>query len=447
MGRRSQNQTLGLWANGQLVGHWTLTPQGDSVLQYDAGWVSSAVGRPISLSLPFNLHNEPIVGPQVAHYFENLLPDSDAIRRRIALRFNTGSTQAFALLAAIGRDCVGALQLLPQGEQPGPQVVDGVALSEANVERYLLECTSDKRFNAGLEADDDFRISLAGAQEKSALLRWNGQWMKPRGTTPTTHILKMPLGLVGGRQADFSTSVDNEWLCMQLLKAYGLPVAHAEIATFGRQRVLVVERFDRVLSQDGQYLLRLVQEDFCQVTGTSPLRKYENEGGPGLQALFEVVRQSQEPEADAKTIMAAQVLFWMLRAPDGHAKNFSIQIQAGASGRFKLTPLYDVMSAYPVMGNQANQWAPQDLRLAMALLGKNRHYHMQQIQRRHFNSTAKRVGYGKDAEDLLQALIAATPQVVERVQAEVPKGFSQQVLDTVLSGVLAAAKSLESQPS
>lgn len=234
---------------------------------------------------------------------------------------------------------------------------------------------------------------------------------------------------------------------MQLLKAYGLPVAHAEMATFGRQRVLVVERFDRVRSQDGQHLLRLVQEDFCQATGTSPLRKYENEGGPGLQALFEVVRQSQEPEADAKTIMASQVLFWMLRAPDGHAKNFSIQIQAGASGRFKLTPLYDVMSAYPVMGNQANQWAPQDLRLAMALLGKNRHYHMQQIQRRHFNSTAKRVGYGKDAEDLLQALISATPQVVERVQADVPKGFSQQVLDTVLSGVLAAAKSLESQPS
>ena len=447
MGRKAHTQTLGLWANGQLVGHWSVTPRGESVLQYDEYWVSSAVGRPISLSLPFNLHNEPIVGPQVAHYFENLLPDSDAIRRRIALRFNTGSTDAFAMLAAIGRDCVGALQLLPQGEQPGPQAIDGVELSEADVERYLLECTSDRRFNASLAADDDFRISLAGAQEKSALLRWNGKWMKPRGTTPTTHIFKMPLGLVGGRQADFSTSVDNEWLCLRLLKAYGLPVAEAEITTFDQQRVLVVERFDRVLSHDGQHLLCLVQEDFCQATGTSPLRKYENEGGPGLQSLFEVIRQSQQPEADAKTLLAAQVLFWMLRAPDGHAKNFSIQILAGASSRFKLTPLYDVMSAYPVMGTKANQWAPQDLRLAMALLGKNRHYHMQYIQRRHFNSTAKGVGYGQDAEDLLQALIAATPQVVNRVQTNVPKGFSQQVLDTVLGGILAAAKALERQPS
>lgn len=113
MGRRSHSQTLTLWANGELVERWTLTARGDMQLQYDASWLVSPRGRPISLSLPFNLNNEPLRGEHVAHYFEGLLPDSDVIRRRVAARFKTGSTEAFDLLAAIGRDCVGALQLLP----------------------------------------------------------------------------------------------------------------------------------------------------------------------------------------------------------------------------------------------------------------------------------------------------------------------------------------------
>ncbi|MHB1123185.1 MAG: type II toxin-antitoxin system HipA family toxin [Ramlibacter sp.] len=447
MGRRSHSQSLGLWANGEYVGRWTIT-RGDTELQYDPGWVSSANGRPISLSLPFTLNNQPLKGDHVAHYFEGLLPDSDAIRKRVAARFKTGSTEAFDLLAAIGRDCVGALQLLPDGEEPsGVGQIDGVVVDEEAIERHLLEVVTPDRFAGAKDPDDDFRISLAGAQEKDAFLWWDGRWMKPRGATPTTHIFKLPLGLVGGRQADFSTSVDNEWLCLRLFKAYGLPTAEARIAAFGKQRVLVVERFDRTLSSDGTRLLRLVQEDFCQATGTSPLLKYENEGGPGLRQLFTLVQQSLDAESDLRTVMASQILFWMLRAPDGHAKNFSIQLQAGAAGRFRLTPMYDVMSAYPVLGDGPNQWAAQDLKLAMALLGKNRHYHMHNIQRRQFNSTARKVGFGENAEPLLKELVARTPEVVAQVQAQLPQGFSQQVADKVLEGLQSAAQALESMPA
>jgi len=444
MGRRSHSQTLALWANGENVGRWTHTARGDMELQYDEGWLASPRGRPLSLSLPFNLNNEPLKGDNVVHYFEGLLPESDAIRKRVAARFKTGSTDAFDLLAAIGRDCVGALQILPEGESPaGVDRIEGVMLDEEAVERHLLEVVSPEHFGGAKDPDDDFRISLAGAQEKDAFLWWDGKWMKPRGATPTTHIFKLPLGTVGGRQADFSTSVDNEWLCLRLLKAYGLPTAEARIETFGKQRVLVVERFDRVVSSDGTRLLRLMQEDFCQATGTSPLIKYENEGGPGLRQLFTLVQQSLEAERDLRTLMASQILFWMLRAPDGHAKNFSIQLQAGSAGRFRLTPMYDVMSAYPVIGAGRNQWAAQDLKLAMALLGQNRHYHMHNIQRRHFNSTARKVGYGENAEPLLQELVARTPQAVAKVGAELPEGFSQQVADQVLGGLLSAARSLE----
>jgi serine/threonine-protein kinase HipA len=447
MGRRSHSQTLTLWANGEYVGRWTITARGDMELQYDTGWLASPRGRPISLSLPFNLNNELLKGDNVVHYFEGLLPDSDAIRKRVAARFKTGSTEAFDLLGAIGRDCVGALQLLPEGEAPaGVDRIEGVVVDEEAIERHLLEVVTPDRF-ADFGNPDDFRISLAGAQEKDAFLWWDGKWMKPRGATPTTHIFKLPLGLVGGRQADFSTSVDNEWLCLRLFKAYGLPTAQACIATFGKQRVLVVERFDRAVSSDGTRLFRLVQEDFCQATGTSPLVKYENEGGPGLKQLFTLVQQSLEAERDLRALMASQILFWMLRAPDGHAKNFSIQLQAGAAGRFRLTPIYDVMSAYPVIGEGPNQWAAQDLKLAMALLGKSRHYHMHHIQRRHFNSTAKKVGYAENAEPLLRELVARTPEAVAQVHAQLPPGFSQQVADKVLGGLLSAARALEGMPT
>ena len=442
MAHRFKTQTLALRANGTYVGRWTINARGDMELRYDTAWRSSSVGRPLSLSLPFGLGDEPLKRPAVEHYFDNLLPDSPAIRKRVAERFRTGSVEAFDLLSAIGRDCVGALQFLPEGAAPeGYDRVEGVEVDEAAIERHLVEVVTPGRFGAARDPDDDFRISLAGAQEKDAFLRWNGRWMKPRGSTPTTHIFKLPLGLVGGRQADFSTSVDNEWLCLKLLAAYGLPVPNAEIASFGQQRVLVVERFDRVVSNDGQRLLRLVQEDFCQATGTSPLVKYEAEGGPGLGALFTLLQQSVDAERDLRTLMASQLLSWMLRAPDGHAKNFSIHLLPG--GRYRLTPLYDVMSAYPVMGDGPNQWSPRELKLAMALVGKNRHYEAARIQRRHFNSTAKRFGYGETAEPLIQALIERTPAVMDEVQRMLPPGFSNDVADKVLSGLQGAARSLE----
>ncbi len=410
-------------------------------LQYDVDWIRADVGRPLSLSLPFNLHNLPLNGEKVANYFDNLLPDSDAIRRRAAERFGTGSTAPFDLLKAIGRDCVGAVQILGEDEIPeGFDRIEGKALSEKDIEQHLIETVSPQAFAVRRDPDDDFRISLAGAQEKTAFLWWDGQWLAPRGATPTSHIFKLPLGLMGGRRADFSASVDNEWLCLRLLKAYGLSVADSRIATFGQQRVLVVERFDRRVAPNGRWLMRLPQEDFCQVEGCSPLRKYESEGGPGLKALFGTLRQSVNAEADMRTLMAAQVLFWLLRAPDGHAKNFSIQLLP--RGRFQLTRLYDVMSAYPVLGDGSDQWSPYEIKLAMALIGKNRHYEMHGIQRRHFNSTARKVGYAPTAEPIIEELLARTPGAIAEVQADLPQDFSQRVADSILGGLAQAAKVL-----
>jgi len=118
MGRRSHSQSLSIWSNGQRVGLWTIPARGDMQLQYDPDWQASELGRPLSLSLQFNIQNLPIRGDKVLNYFDNLLPDSEAIRKRVAERFKTGSIDAFDLLKAIGRDCVGAVQLLGEHEEP-----------------------------------------------------------------------------------------------------------------------------------------------------------------------------------------------------------------------------------------------------------------------------------------------------------------------------------------
>lgn len=103
--------------------------------------------------------------------------------------------------------------------------------------------------------------------------------MEPRGATPTTHIFKLPLGRTR-RGLDLSTSVENEWLCQKILKGFGIPVASCAIQTFGAQKVLVVERFDRRLSSDGTWFLRLPQEDMGQATATPPASKCRHSGGP-----------------------------------------------------------------------------------------------------------------------------------------------------------------------
>jgi serine/threonine-protein kinase HipA len=288
------------------------------------------------------------------------------------------------------------VQLLPLDEKPKDvHAIEAVPLAEAEVERALIHTVSPPTFGAH-PADDDSRISIAGAQEKTAFLHHEGRWCRPLGATPTTHIFKLPLGLVGGMRADMRTSVENEWLCGRILRAYGLPVAPCDIGRFGSQKVLVVERFDRQLHSSRKYWLRLVQEDFCQATATPSSTKHERDGGPGLLDIARILRGSVNRDDDLACLLKAQLLFWMLAATDGHAKNFSIRILS--QGRFQLTPLYDVLSIWPIMGEGPNKISWHDARLAMSVRGKNKHYLLRDIRRRHFNDIAAQSGFGETAE-------------------------------------------------
>jgi len=442
MGRHSHARKLGLWMNGAHVGTWSMASNAPDTLQYDLGWTQSEQGRPLSLSLPFTPGNAPHRGDKVSAYFENLLPDSKDIRDRLARRFNTGSTGAFELLAEIGRDCVGALEILPEGAtSAGTAPLQSERLSEAQVAHVLRGTTTPNAMGWGVD-DDDLRISIAGAQEKTALLLRDGQWALPRGNTPTTHIFKLPLGLVGGVRLDMRDSVENEWLCSLILREFGLAVADCRPMQFEDIKTLVVRRFDRAWwthpSGDSR-LVRLPQEDMCQATGVPPEAKYEADGGPGMDRIFDVLDGSMTRERDRRDFFKAQLLFWMLCATDGHAKNFSLFLRPG--GRYQLTPLYDVLSAYPVLGEGPAKISPFKAKMAMAVRSKNAHWKMRDILRRHWVALGARHGV-LDVEHLIDGLVARTPEVIAKVRTQLTGGFSAQLADAVFEGTQDAAKRL-----
>ncbi|MBN1524499.1 MAG: type II toxin-antitoxin system HipA family toxin [Spirochaetales bacterium] len=438
MGKRARRSELVVCMNGETVGYWKITASGKHLFSYAAEWLTSPLRRPISLSLPLQPESIDHTGSVVENFFENLLPDNAIIRRRIQHIFGTQSIHAFDLLSEIGRDCIGAIQLLPPGfTETDVKQVKGITVSEKDIEQILLAVPSQNRLLQ--QPMHDFRISLAGAQEKTAFLQHGKKWKKPVGTTPSTHIFKLPLGDIG--PYDLSTSIFNEWLCLNVLKEFGIPAAEAHIEQFGSQTVIIVKRFDRQWANDKKWIMRLPQEDMCQAAGISPGLKYESDGGPGIQKIMKLLLGSNAFLHDRRVFFTSQLLFWLLAAPDGHAKNFSIFLLP--KGEFRLTPLYDVLSAYPVMGTGKKQIPPQKMKMAMAVFGKNRHYHWDKILPRHWFETGTAAGVsGTIVSEIIQEIKEKTRTVIDAVRNRLPDYFPGHVADSIFKGMKMAVKKL-----
>lgn len=419
--------------NGIFIGTLQKTTTSGLVFSYDEVWLNTPGARPISLSLP--LVAKPFAGDVVYNFFDNLLPDNSHIRTRIQTRFNTPTDQPFDLLASIGKDCVGALQILNSDITTPPNQILFEPLSTKTIGSILQ---NTQIYPLGMsDHAEAFRISIAGAQEKTALLYWNGQWNRPLGTTPTTHIFKLPMGYIQHQHIDLSDSCENEWLCSQIAEAFGLPVARCEIQQFEQAKTLIVQRFDRKLASDGSWLMRLPQEDTCQALGISPNLKYQADGGPGIEAIMRLLLGSAQPDIDRDIFFSAQVLFYLLAAIDGHAKNFSLFIEAG--GKYRLTPLYDILSAHPLMKNQ--QLHPRKIKMAMALSGKNTHYHWHDIQRRHFLTTAQKAHYSvQKAEHILDDMLARVDTVIQQVSDKLPPQFPSKICQPIFEGMQLAKR-------
>ena len=437
MARRRTRVPLDVYLNSRLVGRLRRVASGAIDFQYDPSWLDWEHALPISTSLP--LREDRYGGDPVVAVLDNLLPDSEPVRRRVSERVRAEGHDACSLLAKVGRDCAGALQFLPEGQEPGSAgMLERREVDDGEIVRRIRNLA---RVPLGVDADEEFRISIAGAQEKTALLHWKGKWHLPRGSTATTHIVKPQIGVLPGG-VDWSRSVENEHLCLRLAAALGLPAATSEITDFDGERVLVIERFDRRWTRDGR-LLRLPQEDFCQALSVPPTLKYEADGGPRMADMLDLLKGSDEPEADRRIFVKAQIAFWLLGATDGHAKNFSIVLRPG--GRFTLTPLYDVLSAQPAL--DAGQLRRNEFRFALSV-GDNRHYVMVGILPRHFAQTAARAGMPpREIRDLCAELADTAETAIAATLESMPGDSPAELADSVTGGIRKRLRLIERFPA
>ena len=424
MVKRSRRAALDVFINESKVG--TLVRESDGALRftYDRDAIANGTVSLVSYSLP--LREEAFSGDVVSNVFDNLLPDSREIRERIAARKQAKGTDAFNILAEIGRDCVGAMQFLPEGQEPDPLAENkGTPIDDARIGQ-ILASLAEAPLGMG-EDDEDFRISIAGAQEKTALLRQGDQWLLPQGTTPTTHIFKKPMPLRSDG-VDLRLSCENEHFCLTFLRELGLRACKSELMTFGDQKAIVIERFDRFTDKNG-ILRRRHQEDMCQALSVPSNKKYQKDGGPGFPELFRLLRASDEVETDQRQLLTCMVVFWLLAASDGHAKNFSIFL--APDGRFKLTPIYDVMSIEPIFA--AHQIPEHKVRVAMSI-GAKKHYIVRNIVPRHFEETAVECGVSKSVlNDTFEFLIDASDAALDRTVAAMPVDFPTQVSEPIIA--------------
>ncbi|MCM2280547.1 MAG: type II toxin-antitoxin system HipA family toxin [Bdellovibrionaceae bacterium] len=429
--KRKSIQRLHVYLNSLPLGTLEYKARKSLVFTYQRSWLERAQTFPISRSLP--LREDSFEGDVVFAYFDNLLPDGVSIRQRIAARMSAISDQVFDLLAVVGRDCVGALQFTRPEEEP-PQLVaaTGTPLTEADLIEKLVNL---RAIPLAASQEEDFRLSIAGVQKKTAFLQLNGRWHVPRGATPTTHIFKPQIGeLKPGLR--FFDSVENEWLCAQITAAFGLPTAECAIRQYGDVKVLVVKRFDRTRISDGR-LIRIPQEDLCQALAVPNFEKYESAGGPSVIRIMDLLNESKRRDQDRLLFMKTQVVFFLLAAIDGHAKNFSIRWSPSG---FDMTPLYDVLSAQPMVDKGGFQI--QKLKMAMAY-GENRHYKLTHLSRRHFIQSAKLSRYAVSTmDDIINSVLEDVPNVIDTVSNKLPKDFPVKIAESIFKGIRARAEVL-----
>lgn len=328
-------ESLDVYLNDRKVGRLD-DDNGSLSFAYDAAYLASGVREPLSHALA--LRHEPYSHGEVEPVLSNLLPD-DIIRTRLGEILQIPRDNTFAFLKAIGGDCAGAVSFFPSGRIPAADAAGEFRELSDEEAGAVLDNLEKRPLDIG---EEGFRISGAGAQDKLIACIRDGRVVLPLNGTPSTHIIKTEL-------RNYPGSVENEWYAMSLASACGLSAAESEIMAIGGKRRFVSTRYDRTVSEGR--VGRLHQEDFCQMLGIDPKRKYESLGGPGVAVSFRLLRELPVSAADTLEFIDRLVFNFIVGNGDAHGKNFSVLYERGVAA---LAPMYDVMSTtvYPDVGRR-----------------------------------------------------------------------------------------------
>ncbi len=384
---------LDVYYGSELVG--TIHDTSPVTFEYAASWLDRAQRMPVAAIALQRGRND---SAAVQAFFENLLPEGEL---RHYLAEQRKASTLFSLLLEVAGDTAGGFVIVPGGQHPQPATYEATTWE-------AMTAALGKKFASAIDLQGgDARISLAGAQDKTSIAIFeDGLPRLPKGTSPSTHILKPNIK----RLAKVWHSAANETIVMRTAANCGLPTA--EVFYEPHTESCVVRRFDRLVRPDGT-LARLVQYDLCQLAGTVSERKYEKEGGPGLAACAELIRRySTQPAVDLRHFVGW--IFFNLYAGnnDSHAKNLSIYNLPGKG--VTLTPFYDLMCTrlYPGLS--------QDF--AFAIGGE---YEPAAMTSAHLAPLARQLGMrpqflARQAVDLARRMPDAMEQAVRDVKPALP---------------------------
>lgn len=402
---------------GQMVGRVRQRKGGRLSFVYEQPWRDADDAYPLSLSMPLAAREHE--HKAIEAFLWGLLPDNEQILDRWARKFQVSPRNVFALISHVGEDCAGAVQFVT------PERLAAIQSGATDRVDWLTTKDIAERLRV-LRGDhavwrlpgDTGQFSLAGAQPKTALTFENGRWGVPSGRIPTTHILKPPTG-------QFSGHAENEHICLGLARSCGLPAAISRVIRFDNEIAIVVDRYDRVRS--GNQIVRVHQEDMCQALAVVPMRKYQNEGGPGIKDIVELLRtQSSARDEDIRTFVHAVGFNWLVAGTDAHAKNYSLLISG--EPRVRLAPLYDVASILPY-----KEFDVHKVRLAMKVGGE---YRLRDIGLRQWQKLARELRF--DEDELIAALRAMAKQLPDQISTASARAHDEG-LDKPIIDRLAAA--------
>ncbi len=366
-------RVLDVYLKGNYIGK--LTSQG-SVLgfTYDPTYLQSKLA--VRLSISFPLQYEAFSHKITQPFFSGLLPDG-ILRLRIARYFQVSEKNIFRLLEEIGGDCAGAVSLYKEGTYPGLKNKQTYyILDESKADNILSSLVKRHPFLVG---DPDVRMTCAGAQDKLMISFVSNNIAIPIKDTSSTHIIKPDI-------ENLNYSVQNEFFCMRLAQKIGLDVPEATILWVKNKAYYLIERYDRKIIEDVQ-TIRLHQEDFCQAMSIDPQLKYENDGGPGIEACFSLledrIRAGRMENINRLLLLRGIIFNFVIGNGDAHGKNFSLLYK---DGKEILAPFYDILSTIVYVN-------AFKAKMSMKINGK---YRFKDITMQDFKVLGRKLGFQED---------------------------------------------------
>jgi serine/threonine-protein kinase HipA len=312
-----------------VVGHLNFDKEERLSFQYDKTWLAFKDRFPLSLALALE---EKIYGHlETKSFFENLIPEGE-IKDLLESHGKSSIKSEFGFLQEFGGDCAGAFKVMPEKVKISKTIIPRKELKLNVIYKYLNE---KKSLTDVILNKEGGKFSLAGAQDKFAVIFDKNKIYLPLDGSPTTHIIKPHVRY-------FNSTHDtpfNEYLCMKLAGALGLNVPKVDIIQ-GEHPLFIVERFDRIQTKTG--ISRIHQQDFCQAQGITSLKKYESDGGPTFADNYNLVKaHSSAPIPDLNQILKWLIFNLVIGNNDSHSKNLAfLQTWDG----IRLAPFYDLLS-------------------------------------------------------------------------------------------------------